>query len=112
MSERSVPATPPAPEDAASQPPSAAPSAPPSAWGRTFAALQHPNYRLWFMGQLVSLVGTWMQTTAQGFLVFELTHSPAYLGYVGFALILAICFNWLRSRSIAKAQKAALEAVS
>ena len=34
------------------------------------------------------------------------------LGYVGFALILAICFNWLRSRSIAKAQKAALEAVS
>src|SRR5262249_51698697 len=43
------------------------------------------NYRLWFMGQLVSLVGTWMQTTAQGFLVFELTRSPAYLGYVGFA---------------------------
>lgn len=37
------------------------------------------------MGQLASLVGTWMQTTAQGFLVFQLTHSPAYLGYVGFA---------------------------
>ena len=54
-------------------------------WGRTFAALRHPNYRLWFLGQLVSLVGTWMQITAQGFLVFELTHSTAYLGYVGFA---------------------------
>lgn len=37
------------------------------------------------MGQLVSLVGTWMQTTAQGFLIFQLTNSPAYLGYVGFA---------------------------
>ncbi len=53
--------------------------------GRTFAALRHPNYRLWFAGQMVSLFGTWMQTTAQGFLVFDLTRSPAYLGYVGFA---------------------------
>ncbi|MFN8474273.1 MAG: MFS transporter [Anaerolineae bacterium] len=53
--------------------------------GRTFEALKYPNYRLWFMGQLVSLVGTWMQTTAQGFLIFQLTHSTAYLGYVGFA---------------------------
>jgi len=55
------------------------------AWRRTFAALAYPSYRLWFAGQLVSLVGTWMQSTAQGFLVFELTRSPAYLGYVGFA---------------------------
>lgn len=53
--------------------------------GRTFSALRHHNYRLWFIGQLVSLFGTWMQATAQGFLVFELTNSPAYLGYVGFA---------------------------
>ncbi len=51
----------------------------------TFAALQYPNYRLWFLGQLLSLVGTWMQSTAQGYLVYELTKSPAYLGYVGFA---------------------------
>ena len=58
---------------------------PPNFWQRTFIALQYRNYRLWFMGQLVSLVGTWMQITAQGFLVFELTQSPAYLGYVGFA---------------------------
>jgi len=50
-----------------------------------FAALRHPNYRLWFWGQMVSLFGTWMQQTAQGFLIFELTHSAAYLGYVGFA---------------------------
>ncbi len=51
----------------------------------TFAALKHPNFRLWFVGQLTSLVGTWMQTTAQGYLIYDLTHSPAYLGYVGFA---------------------------
>jgi MFS family permease len=54
-------------------------------WHQTFAALQHPNYRLWFGGQLISLFGTWMQMTAQGFLIFELTRSPLYLGYVGFA---------------------------
>jgi len=52
---------------------------------KTFAALKFPNYRLWFVGQLASLVGTWMQSTAQGYLVYQLTGSPAYLGYVGFA---------------------------
>ncbi len=62
------------------------------AWQRTFAALKHPNYRLWFWGQMTSLFGTWMQSTAQGFLVFELTHSPAWLGYVSFASGIAI---WL-----------------
>jgi len=52
---------------------------------KTFAALKYPNYRLWFVGQMASLVGTWMQSTAQGYLVYQLTQSPAYLGYVGFA---------------------------
>jgi len=52
---------------------------------QTFAAFGYRNYRLWFAGQLVSLLGTWMQMTAQGYLVFELTHSSAYLGYVAFA---------------------------
>lgn len=51
----------------------------------TFVALRYPNYRLWFIGQLISLVGTWMQATAQGYLIFELTRSPVYLGYVAFA---------------------------
>jgi MFS family permease len=51
----------------------------------TFSSLRHRNYRLWFWGQLVSLFGTWMQITALGFLVYELTRSSAYLGYVGFA---------------------------
>lgn len=70
--------TPPAPENVR-------PARPRFTLARTFAALRYPNYRLWFVGQMVSLFGTWMQTTAQGFLIFELTHSPAYLGYVGFA---------------------------
>ena len=50
-----------------------------------FAALRYPNYRLWFYGQTASLMGTWMQTTAQGFLIYQLTQSAAYLGYIGFA---------------------------
>jgi len=53
-------------------------------WGETFASLKHYNYRLWFFGQLVSLMGTWMQSTAQGYLIYQLTGSPAYLGLVGF----------------------------
>lgn len=50
----------------------------------TFAAFRHRNYRLWFIGQLVSLVGTWMQNIAQAYLLYTLTGSAAYLGYVGF----------------------------
>jgi MFS family permease len=51
----------------------------------TFAALRHRNYRLFFTGQLISLIGTWMQTVAQAWLVFALTNSPLYLGIVSFA---------------------------
>lgn len=51
----------------------------------TFAAMRHRNYKLWFWGQMTSLMGSWMQTTAQGYLIFELTRSPVFLGYVGFA---------------------------
>ena len=52
---------------------------------QTFSALKYRNYRLWFSGQTVSLFGTWMQRTAQAYLIFDLTKSPLYLGYVGFA---------------------------
>lgn len=65
--------------------PAAEPLRPRPSLRQTFAALRYRNYRLWFSGQLVSLFGTWMQATAQGYLVFQLTNSPAYLGYVGFA---------------------------
>ncbi len=53
-------------------------------WKQAFTSLRHPNYRLWFWSQIVSLFGVWMESTALGFLVFELTKSPAYLGLVGF----------------------------
>lgn len=48
-------------------------------------AFRHRNYRLFFTGQLVSLTGTWMQSVAQAWLVYRLTHSAVLLGLVGFA---------------------------
>ncbi len=51
----------------------------------TFVSLKYPNYRLWFFGQLISLVGTMTQSTAQGYLIYQLTQSPEFLGYVSFA---------------------------
>lgn len=47
-----------------------------------FAALQNRDFRLFWFGQLVSLSGTWMQSVAQGWLVYSLTKSPFYLGLV------------------------------
>ena len=48
-------------------------------------SLRHRNYRIFFAGQLVSLIGTWMQSVAQAWLAYRLTHSAALLGIVGFA---------------------------
>ena len=52
---------------------------------RGWRALHHRNYRLFFAGQLVSLIGTWMQSVAQGWLVLQLTGDPFYLGLVAAA---------------------------
>ncbi|MGC8462410.1 MAG: MFS transporter [Acidimicrobiales bacterium] len=49
---------------------------------RTFSSLSVPNYRKYFTGQAISLVGTWMQTTAQSWLVLTVTHSATDLGLV------------------------------
>ncbi len=54
-------------------------------WRKTFSAFQYRNYRLYFWGQLVSLIGTWMTNTAQGWLVYQLTGSKALLGVVAAA---------------------------
>src|SRR5215472_4354851 len=51
-------------------------------WRNTFASLRHRNFRLFFAGQLISLIGTWMQNTAQGWLVYDLTGSKILLGVV------------------------------
>src|SRR5438093_10518284 len=48
-------------------------------------AFRHTNFRLFYAGQLTSLVGTWMQTVAQSWLVYRLTGSATLLGLVGFA---------------------------
>lgn len=50
--------------------------------GRTFSSLAIYNYRIFWLGQLISLSGTWMQTTAQAWLVLKLTNSPTALGTV------------------------------
>jgi MFS family permease len=50
--------------------------------GHMASSLRHRNYRLYFFGQLVSVIGTWMQAIAQSFLVLELTHSGTQLGLV------------------------------
>jgi MFS family permease len=51
----------------------------------TFRALKHRNFQLFFSGQLISLIGTWMQNVAQSWLVYKLTGSSLLLGSVGFA---------------------------
>lgn len=48
-------------------------------------ALSYPNYRLFFGGQIVSLIGSWISMTATSWLVYRLTGSPMLLGVVGFA---------------------------
>lgn len=52
---------------------------------KSFSALHHRNYRLFLSGQLISLAGTWMQTIAQGWLVYQISGSELALGIVGFA---------------------------
>ncbi len=55
-----------------------------SALAHSFRALRHRNFRLFAGGQFVSLVGTWMQNVALGWLVYRLTRSPFLLGATGF----------------------------
>ena len=68
------------PEEATGQPRRVVAGALP--WRQTFAALKHRNFRLFFFGQLISLTGTWMQNTAQSWLVYQLTGSKLLLGIV------------------------------
>ncbi|MBL8161779.1 MAG: MFS transporter [Anaerolineae bacterium] len=56
-----------------------------AARARTLSALQNHEFRRYFIGQLISLSGTWMQTVAQGWLVFHLTQSELWLGVVACA---------------------------
>ena len=57
-----------------------------------FRSLRHRNFRLFWSGQLVSLIGTWMQTVAQAWLVLELTHSSFKLGVISALQFLPMLF--------------------
>src|SRR5580698_6070947 len=65
--------------------PSTQDSPPLSRLALAFRALRHRNFQYFFTGQLISLIGTWMQSVAQSWLVYRLTGSPALLGLVSFA---------------------------
>ena len=56
----------------------------PSGLKNILRGLKHRNFRLFYFGQGVSLVGTWMQMVAMSWLVYRLTNSPTMLGVVGF----------------------------
>ncbi|MBX5496700.1 MAG: MFS transporter, partial [Bryobacteraceae bacterium] len=63
----------------------AEPSTPSSgSWRNAFRALRHRNFRLYTSGMVVSLIGTWMQSVAQSWLVYRLTHSEFLLGVTWF----------------------------
>src|SRR5574342_375590 len=51
----------------------------------TFSAMRHRNFQLYFGGQLISNIGTWMQIVAQAWVVYQLGHSELTLGLVAFA---------------------------
>src|SRR5690348_9247727 len=48
-------------------------------------SLKHRNFQLFFTGQLISLIGTWMDTVAQSWLVYRITGSSLLLGSIAFA---------------------------
>jgi MFS family permease len=58
----------------------------------TFRALRHPNYQLYFIGQVISLTGSWMQTTALTSLTFALTDSSSWVAWVTTAQVLPMVF--------------------
>ncbi len=61
-------------------------------WRFVVRALRHRNYRLFFGGQGISLIGTWMTRVATGWLIYRLTHSPFLLGLVSFSGQIPILF--------------------
>jgi MFS family permease len=67
----------------------------------TFRSLRHRNYRLYFLGQLVSLLGTWMQATALTWLAFELTHENKWTNWITAAQIAPTFFLGLWGGTLA-----------
>jgi len=61
-----------------------------------FRAFNHRDYRLFYSGQAISLVGTWMQTLAESWLVYRLTGSAALLGLIGTLSLCAVSIFGIR----------------
>lgn len=61
-------------------------------WTATFAAFKYRNYRLYWLGNMVSFIGTWMQNTAKGWLVLSITNSPFFVGLDSTLSWLAVWF--------------------
>ncbi len=59
---------------------------------KLFPAFRYKNYRIFFAAQIISLTGTWMQRVAQGYLVFQMTHSPFWVGAIDAASNLPTTF--------------------
>src|SRR5579872_4730410 len=64
----------------------------PGATRQLVQVFRHRNYRLFFTGQLISLMGTWMQNVAQSWLVYSLTHSTVLLGLTSFCSTVTVFF--------------------
>ena len=89
-----------------------------AALGRAFRALRHRDFRLFFAGQGISLVGTWMQQVAMSWLVYRLTGSAFVLGALGFVSQLptfllapvagALADRWNRHRIVVATQSLSL----
>lgn len=89
-----------------------------SALDNILRALRYRNFRLFFMGQSISLIGTWMQQVAMSWLVYRMTGSPFMLGVVAFAsqipsLLLSplagvLCDRWDRHRTLIATQTLAM----
>lgn len=54
---------------------------------QTFRSLRHRNYRLYFVGQMISLIGSWMQTTALMWLAYDLTHESKWPAFLMVAIV-------------------------
>jgi MFS family permease len=63
--------------------------------------MRHRNFRLWFLGQTLSQMGTWMQSVAQGWLVYDLTGSEFALGAISFVGTLPTLFLMLPAGALA-----------
>ncbi len=83
-----------------------------------FRALSHRNYRLFFAGQGISLIGTWMQQIAMSWLVYQMTNSAFFLGLIGFSSQICSLFlspfagvlsdRWSRHRILVATQTSAM----